>query len=645
MDKYRPEAEEILKQVESELSKKGRLRIFFGYSAGVGKTYAMLKEAHEQQEEGKNIVIGYIEPHNRPETNKLIEGLKQVELLEINYKNIKLYELNVDKVIEENPDIVVVDELAHTNAIGSRNKKRYQDVEEILNAGIDVYTTMNVQHLDSLNDVVEDITGVVVKETVPDTVLENASWKVIDIESAELIERLKSGKVYSDENSKRALENFFTTDKLNLLRALSIQRTSEHISRNIKDSKSSVKVNTKILTIAQEDYPKMSEKAIRWSSRLAFALDVDWTVLVLKSNRNKDEDAIKKNIEISEKLGAEVIILESENFLETIIEYVKLLNITDIVMGKNLNQSVFKKLFSDDDEDVLLKKLPFVEVHLIPFKETKVKSYSSNLSGIAQIKKRDAIISIFAMFLIVLISGVLNKANFGKENLILIQTLFVAITATLTTGYLWSIITAVVSVVVFNWFFVEPIYSFAINQKGFLVTLILMLGVSLLISNLVNTMKIKASHSEEREKQFEILYELNKEYVLANKIEDVYNSVTTFLSKLLNREVIIYSADGDVESSSEENKNKSKLNNEQERAIAIWSAINQKKSGFGTDTLVGANGFYMPINLDKKTIVVLGLERSKEKPLTSGQLNYLEIVIAQLKVAIQQVNFRENKDL
>lgn len=243
--------------MQRQQGKKGKLRVFFGFAAGVGKTYAMLLEARELFALGKDVVIGYIEPHDRPETNQLLEGMPQIPPKEINYKSITLFEPDIDRLIKRKPEVVLIDELAHTNAHGSRNKKRYQDVAELLNAGINVFTTINVQHIESLNDVVVNVTGVEVKETVPDTFFQQASLKVIDVEPEELILRLEEGKIYTNENAKRALKNFFTPQKLNHLRGLAIQRASDHINQV---SSQTNRIQSKLLTIVNDDFPKMAEK-------------------------------------------------------------------------------------------------------------------------------------------------------------------------------------------------------------------------------------------------------------------------------------------------------------------------------------------------------------------------------------------------
>lgn len=644
MENNRLRAEQILENIKEEDSKKGKLRIFFGYAAGVGKTYAMLREAHEQKLMGKNVLIGYIEPHNRPETNELIEGLQSIPTKIIDYKGILLNELDVDKALELNVDIILVDELAHTNAHGSRNNKRYQDVEEILNAGIDVYTTMNVQHLESLNDIVEEITGVVVKETVPDIILDNASWKVIDIEPIELIERLEAGKIYSNENSKKALKNFFTIEKLNLLRGLAIQRTSEHINRAINSCNSQVSIQSKLLVIIEEDYAKMNERCIRWASRYANNIKTEWIAIMVRSDDDDKNIENEKVLSLAEKLGAETISLESENFIETIVEYAKLLNITDIVMGKNLQISSIKRIFHEDKEDILLKELPFVEIHLIPFKEEKKRKLNYGFKDFISSKGTDLFITVFAIIFMNIVAELFNKFYFTDQTIIMIYIFFIILVSLFTTGYLYSSISSLVAVMSYNWFFVEPLYSLEMHKKGYSATLIILLFISLTISNLVIRIKKKAKTSSEKEQQLEILYELNKMYLIAEKVGDIYIATTDYISKLLNREVILYDTLGNVMSFSTQNEESTHLKSKEESGIAFWVAKNQKEAGNGTETLSGAKGLYLPVMRNKETSLVLGIERNKNKLLNNNQLNYLRLVIAQFTIALEQMDLKIEKN-
>lgn len=614
-------------------AKRGKLRVFFGFAAGVGKTYMMLQEAHELLLTGKDVAIGYIEPHPRPDTNRLLQGLPQVPLKAFTYKSITILEPDIDKIVELAPDIVLIDELAHTNAQGSRNRKRYQDIEELLNAGIDVFTTVNVQHIESLNDIIEEVTGVEVKETVPDTFFQQATLKVVDVEPDELIERLEQGKIYTDENARRALQNFFIPKKLEQLRGLAIQRASDHINRI---SGKTSRIQSRLLTIVTDRFPKMAEKSIRWTARLEQGLKAEWTVIQIRSG-----ESTSASIPLAEKLGAEVISIEEEDSFETIVEYAKMTGVTDIIVGKNLSKPWYEKLLSEPFEESLLKRLQDTEIHLIPYKE-KRKAVPFSMQMLVEGSSRDFSIVLGSIFGATIVTEIMQYLRVGEQNLMLIYIFFVLLVARTTSGYFWSALSSILSVLSFNWFFVEPLYSLTVYKQGYPITLVIMFVVALMISNLMVRIKTQAVSSKEKEHQMEILYELNKQYVLAANQQQIFEITTTYLARLLQREIISYDQFGKLQSVNLPENQLAALKSKDEAAVAFWSLKNQKEAGNGTDTLIGSKGFYLPIKANGRSLGVLGVARSNKLDLENGQLNYLRLVLTQLAVVLEQ-NFLKNE--
>lgn len=628
----RQDVSEMLHQREKS---RGRLRVYFGFAAGVGKTYAMLAEAQELSVLGKDIVVGYIEPHDRPDTNQLLEGLPQIPLKEVTYKELTLSEPNIDAIIKRQPEIVLIDELAHSNAPGSRNRKRYQDIEELLNAGINVHTTINVQHIESLNDIVEEVTGIEVKETVPDTFFQQATLKVIDVEPDELIDRLAQGKIYADENAKRALQHFFIPKKLEQLRGLAIQRASDHINRVIGKTNG---VQSKLITIVQDAFPKMAEKSIRWTARLAQGLGAEWIVLYIRS-----DDRLQGTNDLAEKLGAEVVVIEEDHSFETIVEYAKLVGATDLIIGKNLAKPWTERLFSEELDVRLLKRLPETELHLIPYKE-KRSTILSHSKKLVEGGGKDFAISLICVFVATLLTEVMQYLHFGEQNLMLVYIFFILLVARLTSGYFWSALSSILSVLAFNWFFVEPLYSLTVYKQGYPITLVIMLIVALMISNLMVRLKKQAVHAREKEQQMEILYELNKQFVLAEDEQQIVELSATYLGRLLDREVIFFDKHAIKLSQYTPKDAPFLLDHPEEAAVAYWTAKNQKDSGYGTDTLSGAKGFYLPIVANGKTLAVLGIRRSRGLPIEDSQLNYLRLVLTQLAVILEQTELKNEKE-
>ncbi|OTN89304.1 hypothetical protein A5819_001796 [Enterococcus sp. 7E2_DIV0204] len=638
MEEQRLDPEHLLekwKKNEQSL-RSGRLKVFFGYAAGVGKTYAMLKEAHEQQGEGKTVLVGYVEPHARPETEALVAGLPALAIKEYDYKGITINEFDVDAALQAKPDIILVDELAHTNAIGTRNKKRYQDIEELLKAGIDVYTTVNVQHIESLNDVVEQVTGVHISETVPDTFFETSSLKVVDIETEELLERLKQGKIYHSENAKKAMANFFKTDNLTLLRGLAIRKASDHINTsNQQETQKNTGIHSKLLTIIDETNPDMTKKCLRWTARLAQALGTEWIALEILEDMSEHSES--DNSKLAVKLGGEVITLESDNQRETIIQYVQMRGVTDLVMGKAIKRSRFIRLYRPDLEDELVGFIPEVDIHLVPYQSDKylLNKYAAKKKNLQSIFTwKDFYMTIGLLVIATLLSELGSYFHIGDQNLILIYILFVLLVARITTGYLWAALASIASVLMFNWFFVEPLYSLTVYKQGYPVTLIFMLLVALLVSNLMMQIKKQAFYAMKREHQLEILYELNKKYLVTHDQKEILATTADYLSNMLDREVVLY---GEYELKNPTGAPiKGPLRSLEELAVANWVFVNQKQAGYGTDTLMGAKALYLPVLSNGITLAVIGIEKNKENPITDEIISFLELISTQLALAIEQ---------
>src|SRR5512143_1889049 len=342
----RPDPDELLKQIQAEEPNRGKLKIFLGYAAGVGKTYAMLEAAHQRRAEGVDVVIGYVETHRRAETEALIADLEIIPRRHIDYRGIALEEMDVDAVLARRPQLALVDELAHTNAAGSRHPKRYQDVEELLAAGIDVYSTLNIQHLESLNDVVSQITNVVVRETIPDRVLDEVTEiELIDLPPDELLNRLHEGKVYVPEQAARALEEFFRKGNLTALRELTMRRAAERVDDQMRTYMRARSIPGpwaagERLLVCVTSHP-ISERLVRAARRLADELNAPWTVFHVELPHDvrmsaAQRDQLAHTMRLAEELGAKTVKRPGQSPTETILDYARRHNITKIVIGKPL---------------------------------------------------------------------------------------------------------------------------------------------------------------------------------------------------------------------------------------------------------------------------------------------------------------------
>lgn len=359
------------------MSSRGKLKIFFGYAAGVGKSYAMLMEAHDMKKLGYDVVIGYIEPHARPETMALLNGLESIENRIIEYKGITLKEFDLDMALIRKPEIMLVDELAHTNASEQRHRKRWQDIEELLEAGINVYTTLNVQHIESLNDIVESITHISVRERIPDKIFDEADKvELIDIEPDELLKRFSDGKVYDKEQATKAFNNFFTKNNLFALREIALRRTADRVNYEVESvrlSKGQITVMPTVDAIlACISSSPSSSRVIRTARRMAEAHHSKWIAFYVETTKSrnlskKDKESLSANFKLAEELDGEIVTVYSDDIVEQIIQYAKFRNVTKIIIGKNHKKpNNFFRIYARDIVDKLMESNSYIDVYVIP---------------------------------------------------------------------------------------------------------------------------------------------------------------------------------------------------------------------------------------------------------------------------------------
>lgn len=646
---FRPNPEAILnKMKDEEDSKSGKLKIFFGYAAGVGKTYAMLDEARDLHRLGTEVLVGYAEPHERPETLRFLEGLPVLAPKVVSYKNIELKEFDLDEALNRKPQLIIVDELAHTNAAGSRNRKRYQDVEELLNAGIDVYTTVNVQHLESLNNVVEDITKVKVRETVPDYIFDRADMvKVIDIEPEELLRRLKEGKIYHTDRAMTAMNHFFSVDNLKVLREVALRKATERISNeNQHESFIQEKMtNTKFLVCIGAS--PSSARCLRWTARAAQAFHASWMAVYVEEENISSEaqkQAVRGNMELAEKMGAEVTTLLGNDIALTVAEYAKLSGITNIVVGKSRKKRTLKSLFETDFEDRLIALLPNIEIHIIPG-DPPERRFVPLIGQILRnphisFRKRDMFKTIGILLAAGLLCEGLQILNYGDQNDIMVFILSVLVISRVTEGYFFGVISSLVSVLIFNFFFTEPYYTFNAYEKGYPLTFAIMLLVAFITSALTVRIKTQARFAAEREHRTEVLYEINKKLLATRGTNNIVALVLDYVVKLFGRSAILYTMDekntaDDCFKQSEEEEDASFMKSEDERAVAYWVLGNRKKAGAGTDTLMGAGAFYMPVLFQGNVLAVIGLSCKKGNMDHNNRL-FLRMIVPLAAMALER---------
>jgi two-component system sensor histidine kinase KdpD len=611
---------------------KGRLKIFFGYAAGVGKTYAMLDDAKVQFQSGADVVIGYIKPNTNLETMELLKGIPMLPYKALNSSK-DCYEFDLDSALERKPKLIIVDDLAHSNYTGVRNRKRYQDIEELLNAGIDVNTTVDVWNIESLNDIVEKITQVPVKETVPDYIFDQADKvKLIDMEPEELINRKE--------------DSVLTKDNMRLLREIAMRKAADRISHNNGNSSDKV-TNTKLLVCVSSS--PSSAKCIRWTAHMAEALHAPWVVIYVETNlRNElNEEAkltFQANMELSEQLGAEIATLNGKDIAETVAGYARLSGITNIVIGKSRNRRIFGNLFKLDIEDKLIGLLEDIEIHIIPDNKIKKKYhrlqmhlYNKKLS----LSVNDALKMLIILIITTCLSGVLTTLDFGNQNIILFYILAVLFISRVTSGYIYGITGSIISVLLHNYFFMEPYYAFHFLRKENAITFFAMLITALITSTMTHRIKTEAELAEEREQRIEVLYEINKKLLVTRGLEHIVNLTGEYITKLFGRSVIFYTEDpmnggAGIIVASHLDENAESLQTEKERSVAHWVFTNQKRAGAGTDTFMEAEAYYIPVISQGNVLGVIGVSCKHSKLLGHSNRAFLRRIASLVAMALER---------
>ena len=654
---HRPDPDAILEEIQTHRDQRpGRLKIFFGYAAGVGKTYAMLDDAQERLKSGIGVLVGYIEPHTRPETMQKLHGLPVLPPKTVSYRNMELKEFDLDKALELKPELILVDELAHTNAEGGRNKKRYQDIEELLGAGIDVYTTVNVQHMESLNDVIENITKVQVRETVPDYIFDRAEKiELVDIEPDELLRRLEGGKIYRSDRAETAMQNFFTQENLRLLREIALRCAADKISLENQNERSlsDKMANTKLLVCIGAS--PSSAKCIRWTARAAEAFHASWAALYVESTESEEltaqqQKTIRENLDLAEKLGAELVNLTGHDIAVTVSEYAKLSGITNIVVGKSRNRKTLKNLFDMDFEDKLISLLPNIEIHIIPGSVAK-RNYKKPRKKIKcdrfYFTWTGTVKTLSILGGATLLSLWLHRLNIMNQNIIMVYIFSVLLVSRMTEGYWYGIFASAISVLTFNFFFTEPYFTLNAIQSGYPLTFVIMLLVALITSALTVRMKAEARLAVRREHRTEILYEINKKLLATRGLDRIVDLTNDYVVKLFERSVIFFTTDpehgenGDVRQAAGD-IGSDVLNSADEKAVAHWVFLNQKRAGAGTDTLMGAAAFYMPLISQGKVLAVWGISCGKGN-LDHNTRLFLRMIASQVAMALERQHLSDEQ--
>ncbi len=639
-DFNRPEPEAFLAAAKAEDQQlKGKLKIFLGYSAGVGKTYAMLEAIQHCKQNGIDAVIGYVETHKRKETEALIQGMEIIPRKAISYKGTAIEEMDLDAVLKRHPRLAAVDELAHTNSPDSRHLKRYQDIEEILAAGIDVYTTFNIQHLESLNDVVAKISGVKMRETIPDRVLQEADEiEVVDIPIGELLQRLKEGKVYLHEQALRAAQNFFNEGNLTALRELTLRRAAKRIDAQMQGYIQRRAIvgpwpSQEHLLVCVSPYPS-SVELVRAGSLLATGLDAQWSVVYVEpslQSRLSDADLVQiaKTLELAEDLGAQTVSLTGENIAAEVISYAMRHNITKIMIGKPLKQQWFKMNLVDQ----IIRHSGDIDVHVI--NRTLDKQDKSVVSFIRY--KSPWYYYLNSLTLVAAASwvGEMLRDSVATINLVMIYFLAVVVSA-VWWGRGPSLLAAVLGFTAFDFLFVPQYYTLDSTDTQYLLTFAVVMIIGFIISSLTQQKHRQTEAVRQRERRTSALYGLSRELARAVDTEEILKAVIKHLNQTFDCRTAIFLRERDA--IAEKIVEAGFPLDEREKAVASWTFQNGQAAGYSTDTLPAAAAIYFPLKTNQGVLGVLGIHfKDRKEKMNIDDRHLLESFMTQTALAVERV--------
>ena len=622
--------------------RKGKLTIFFGYCAGVGKTFSMLNTAQQKSVEGVDVVIGYIENHDRPDTQNLTYGLEKIPTKEVIYKGHHFFEFDLDQALERHPQLILVDELAHTNAPSSRHKKRYSDIEELLRAGIDVYTTVNVQHIESLHDVVESITKVKVNERIPDYIFNDADdVKLIDVDINDLMDRLKQGKIYNKIQARRALENFFIKDNLIALREIAMRKCADRINLYAKDeNKQFLKEN---ILVCLGTSPT-NQKVIRTASKMAQAFHGEFIALYVDSKEldYKALEQLKKNISLAKELQANIVSTYGDDIAYQISQYAKTAGVSKLVLGRSYQKKSI--LYKPTIVDKLTKLSPNLDIYIIPDNNSSRQNFNKyQYKSSFRFSTRDTCISMVTLLVITLLAYLAQIMRFDMTTILLLYVLSSCIIGSLTLLPIYSFVIPFINVCLINYLFINPKYSLEIISSEYVVVLIVMIVVSVIINGLNFKLKKEKNSASLRAYSMEVLLETSQKLQQAKTYNDVMKETCIQLNKWLKRIIIFYPVNRKmldkpyIYNSNADFDNVNIFLTEKEKTVAKWVYVNNKNAGPTTSTLQEANALYLSIRRNNKIYGVIGIDMISNPTLSQYEKNLIKTILNEVSLAMDSL--------
>ena len=639
----RPSPDALLRQAAQE--GRGRLKVFLGAAPGVGKTYEMLTEAAARQRAGADVVIGVVETHGRPETEALIHGLEIVPRLTTEYQGRILTEMDIDAVLARRPELVLVDELAHSNAPGSRHDKRYQDVEELLAAGIDVYSTVNVQHLESVNDVVASFTKVRVRETLPDRVIENADIEVIDIPPDELIERLKQGKVYVPEEATRALGNYFSKSNLTALRELALRRAAQAVDAEMLDYlrahalAGTWAAGERIVVAVSEQ--QGADELVRAAKRLADALRGPWTAVHIETARSRhftDEEKARlaATMHLASQLGAQVATVPAERVVDGVVRFALEARATQLIVGKSTRSRWFE-LRHGSVVDRLVRETPDITVHVLPIEAERDSVRRRTAKPVGAWGRPGEYLASFALVVLVTLIGTLIFSARSITNVGLLFLLPVMVAST-RYGVRVGIVTGLASSLAYNFFFIPPTRTFTIQDPENIITVLVLLGVAVAASQLASRVRDQALLAQRSAAQNSSLAGFARQLTGISQADELAQLLCGEIGRLLGVNAVLLLPENGQLSIRAAVPPDARIE-AIEQAASRWTFDHNLPAGRGSDTLTASEWLFQPVAAGGRVLGVFGLARQDAgTPIRSDQLPLLLSLLDQAALALERMD-------
>ncbi len=650
----RPDPDALLRSIKDEEQEKNRrgskerLKIFFGMSAGVGKTYAMLEAAQRLTRDGVDVLIGYLETHGRAETEALAKGLELIPRRKIDYRGVAIEEMDIDAILARKPAIVLVDELAHTNCPGSRHAKRYQDVMELLDNGIGVFTTLNIQHLESQADVVEKITGVKIRETLPDSILDLADEvELIDIPPEELLKRLAEGKVYMPEKAGLAAERFFRKGNITALREMALHYTARLVGYELRDYNLKKNItgpwkSGERLMVAVSPSP-YSEYLIRWTRRIAFNLQAPWTALYIEKRRalsKSSQEILSRNLNLARELGAEVMSTVDEDIVKGLVRTAQEKNITQIVVGKPLRRYLSDYIKGGSLVERLLKTSGDIEIHVVTQPDVHGEKSRIRPGRPSMPNLRGYLIGAAAVSAVTLINLPLIPVT-GYWTVALIY-LFCVVILSLFIGRGPVFLSAALSALLWNFLFIPPRFTFRIGKLEDGLMFGMYFIIALILGGLTSKLRMKEWALRTREQRMTALFEFSKLLGDSPGIDEVVVNSIQYLEHYFGARVAIILADGEGGLCATPHPAGSLPMSAKEHAIAEWVFTNRAAAGLYTQTLPNADAHYNPLIAPGRVVGVLAIRPVPNLAFSLEQENFLQNISYQISIRIERENLSES---